>query len=1400
MKSSTIQNIKGLQLVQNSLAIRDGSLEIAENVTISQDNIVTKRRGYYSDFNANLFNGLLVAETIYRIFDYQNFVFFVNGSQILQKVIGKVGTARITQPYKVFVSSLAHGLGKFGNSVRFEIDPEDEFFALLFPNRAADFTGFLTVDFAYKNVVAQKTANVVTVTQPNTYQIGDVINVTLLGFSSQPILPTNLGFKTVTSATLTQFTYSETGPDSSFLFDYDTPNSFVVNLPIGIAASNGTSNTNAIKFSYSKILEGVGFSKTLADTELKNVYAIKSNNNCYVNGTNGLVKIERYDLPYLKAGILPALSVEIKLTTNSLGILAGPIKPGTQVAYKSVFGRRDASGNLILSAPSIATLERISFQTVVTTNQALGALNSGGTGFKTVTVTVTPTHGLLSVVNSIYFGTVSYGFSLNSIQNATYVSPTVFTFLVSNSIIALESFSFETAKTAKLFFQIPEGMTVQNVWQLYRTSGSVNSITLPEEDYKLVEEANLTANDLLLKTVFYLDETDQILLNGSPQLYTNPTAEGPLQVNNIPPFCQDMGVFKNFTFYANYTDLRSLSLSILAPTLIANNTDFFVGGISFRFVSNASNGFLGNDTVILSATFSGGVCTVTSVGHGFSSGAIFQILTSSNAVIQAGVYSVGNFPTANTFTFTCPPGTGSATLTLTFLQDGSQVYFIKNYLPSALITIAESIALTARAIVKAVNSNPLSTVFAQYVSNPSQIPGQILFTAKNYSESLSPDFDVTTTANGLAFNPTLSSAAQVTANSTLAVLSTKTAKQNGIRISKFNEPESCPPTNELLVGSQSEPILRIIPLRDTLIIIKTDGIFRILGESLNNFSVYLMDSSVICKTSQSVSLLNNSVFCLSTQGVVQISDNSVQIVSRNIEPALIEILRDSELEKQTSSYGYESERVYALCTIDRKKKPSGLPAVIYVYNYITQEWTTHTGENALFTTAYVPITDDTLLLAQGSYKASTFLNRERKINMLTDFSGQDYALNSYVGNVFQASGSLGTTELTLSFKFAHGFKANDLCKLSFLDFGANYPVGNASLFVTNNNLNAVLRVLNDFSLVINFATPSTEFKNGSGALNSIYRNANELTLTTALQTSSTDTFARLFSNVIPYLPLQSFVDLTFLAKSIQQQLFNPFQLNKRTAQKVLLTKINPSDTFGQITFPNFGVGPSLTFESISWSVSSDDVTFLIVTVPIINSVLQFVPEAGDIIVKNGFINVIEDVFNPSTALKNRFGLKLRDTLQGGYGSAITLYKSYKSLIKFAPLTFGDSGTLKIFSEFQTTFRNTKSCTSLKVTFATDSAGTSAPNVWNVKVSDKKTDLNYDGLGQLPFGSGRFGGFSSIVRELLTRPSTMLRQYIPKQAGLGTFIQPTIEHNVAGEPIEIQSITVLNRPISQRTTR
>jgi len=254
---------------------------------------------------------------------------------------------------------------------------------------------------------------------------------------------------------------------------------------------------------------------------------------------------------------------------------------------------------------------------------------------------------------------------------------------------------------------------------------------------------------------------------------------------------------------------------------------------------------------------------------------------------------------------------------------------------SATGTAAVDIDLTARSFVRVINRYASNTsVYAYYLSGSEDLPGQILIEARSLGSSA---FTIQSSVTGIGamFNPPPPVSPATNSKST----SSNDQSKNGLYYSKFQQREHVPLVNKLLIGPANSNILRIAALRDSLIIVKEEGVYRLTGEDPNSFSVTPLDLTVKCRAADSLVVLNNEVFMLANQGIVKISDTGVEVISRGIEPDILPLLTYSNV---SASYGiaYESDKTYLLAMASTSNDTSNTQQ--FVYNTFTRAWTKYT--------------------------------------------------------------------------------------------------------------------------------------------------------------------------------------------------------------------------------------------------------------------------------------------------------------------------------------------------------------------------------------------------------------------------------------------------------------------------
>lgn len=281
---------------------------------------------------------------------------------------------------------------------------------------------------------------------------------------------------------------------------------------------------------------------------------------------------------------------------------------------------------------------------------------------------------------------------------------------------------------------------------------------------------------------------------------------------------------------------------------------------------------------------------------------------------------------------------------------------------------AQNIRDTAQSLVRVINRHASNTsVYATYLSGSNDLPGQILIEGRSFSVS---QF-AATGSNGGAFSPELPT-------SGTAVSSSDEREKHAVYVSRYGEGESVPLVNKYLCGSASAEILRVIPLRDSVFILKEDGIFRITGSSLDTFVRETFDTTTILIAPESARALQNEVWMLSNQGVVSVSDTGVQVRSRQIEGVLFALFgKDlNAVRENTFAIAYETDRRYILFTITEAGDTYATQA--YCCNLLTTGWTRWNRRQ----TCGIVHSDDKLYLG---YPAESKVNVERKTRTQADF-------------------------------------------------------------------------------------------------------------------------------------------------------------------------------------------------------------------------------------------------------------------------------------------------------------------------------------------------------------------------------------------------------------------------------
>lgn len=333
-------------------------------------------------------------------------------------------------------------------------------------------------------------------------------------------------------------------------------------------------------------------------------------------------------------------------------------------------------------------------------------------------------------------------------------------------------------------------------------------------------------------------------------------------------------------------------------------------------------------------------------------------------------------------------------------------------------SVSQNIDDTARSLVKVINQYTSNTsVYAYYETDDSDLPGQILLerrdlTSGSFSVSVSRStcWDID---DGVSDNSDF---------------------PHGLMWSKIQQPEHVPIAHLEFVGSKDSPIRRILSLKDSLFIMKDDGIWRLTGTN-GSWSIEPLDTSTHILAPESAVVLNNQIFALTDQGVVTISDVGVAVISRSIEDKLTELigLNYDNLKKLSFGISYETDRKFILWTVS--SAADTYPTQAFVYNSFTRNWTTWDKDAQ---TAIVSPIDDRIYLAQPDQK---YILKERK-----SFTFRDYIDEELDG--FSIVSSSGTSVVLNTIA---GLSAGDLLYSSSTVYSPIVSIDSATNTVTMND-------------------------------------------------------------------------------------------------------------------------------------------------------------------------------------------------------------------------------------------------------------------------------------------------------------------------------------------------------------
>lgn len=492
----------------------------------------------------------------------------------------------------------------------------------------------------------------------------------------------------------------------------------------------------------------------------------------------------------------------------------------------------------------------------------------------------------------------------------------------------------------ELTFAIPDQITSTTYfYQIYRAE-EVATPQEPLDEMYLVDQINLTAQNLVDGFVVFQDHVSVNDLGAT--IYTAPSQQGIQNSYFQPPFCKDIGTFENVNFYAN-TKTKQIILLTLTKVLATGFGYFAVTGdltagsqliINVSDTSNIQIGQLLTGPGLLPNTFVLGKTLNT-----------ITISVAANATITSSFIARDFISINSEFYYASDT------------NDSINLYFNVN-------TDIESATINFVNLV-----NDVSPSFNAYYLGIGEIDkGAFEIEALTFAE---PTFTVNSS------QPTAFIA-------TLPQNSTDEEFGNRLYLSLPELHESVPFGNYIDIGTKEFYIQRILFLRDSWYVFKSDGsIYKGVGSTIDTVSVRLFNSNAKLRGILLPAILDNNIFCFSDQGVIVVNDNGIETISYPIERELFKIskVRNTSFETVSFGIGYETDRKYIMfCTTE---PDDAVATQAYVFNILTKGWARLERDAS---TGFWNRSQDRLFLGTDE------VWKERKEYNVTDFSNREVAM------------------------------------------------------------------------------------------------------------------------------------------------------------------------------------------------------------------------------------------------------------------------------------------------------------------------------------------------------------------------------------------------------------------------
>jgi hypothetical protein len=483
-----------------------------------------------------------------------------------------------------------------------------------------------------------------------------------------------------------------------------------------------------------------------------------------------------------------------------------------------------------------------------------------------------------------------------------------------------------SAKNVDFKIYIPQGISTSHFVQIYRsfaTSSGSPSLELAQVFEKSPSAAEIAAGvmgDFVSPTI--TDVADDSIRGAL--LYTSPSLGGTVVSNDLPPLARVIGRYKSYLMYCNTVSKYRLTITLLGT---GSSSSSLQGGDTIKIGSRTYTGAATEASMQFKVVGGAGGATTT----GFPSEDIRQtcesLVKTINQDSSSPVYAfyISDSSTMPGKILLEERGIGSTTgFGVWVSRSGpfspttlSQTQTVSLATGTNLVTFTANPPVNNDTVIfTSVTAGGVSTLTIYYVINQSGLTCQL-----STSPGGSP---LTITSNG-------------SGNIQRPVSASNETALNRVYFSKPEEPEAVPLLNYREIGSADKAILAALQLRESFIILKEDGCYRISQEA--PFQVDLIDSTQALIGPDSAVVLNNAIYALTTQGIINITEGGASVIALPIEEDILELFGAAidAIKLYSFAVAYETDRRYILFLPETSSDTFATQAI--AYNTFTRAWT-----------------------------------------------------------------------------------------------------------------------------------------------------------------------------------------------------------------------------------------------------------------------------------------------------------------------------------------------------------------------------------------------------------------------------------------------------------------------------